>query len=74
VGKFCVEKGRSPVNPVFIGQQGIAFLIVYNKTVSKSVLFETVEFTNYIIAKDFYKVQFFSNFFIIQGLFDTLRL
>ena len=48
--------------------------IVQNPRVSKSVLFETLGFTNYIIAKDFYKVQFFSNFFIIQGLFDTLRL
>ena len=48
--------------------------IVQNPRVSKSVLFETLEFTNYIIAKDFYKVQLFSNFFILQGLFETFRL
>ena len=43
-------------------------------TVSKSVLFETAEFTTYIIAKDFYKVQPFSDFFISQGLFETFSL
>ncbi len=46
-------------------------IIVQNQRVSKRVLFETVEFTNYIIAKDFYKVQLFSNFFILQGPFET---
>ena len=45
--------------------------IVQNPRVSKSVLFETLGFTNYIIAKDFYKVQLFSNFFILKGLFET---
>ncbi len=48
--------------------------IVQNPRVSKSVLFETLGFTNYIIAKAFCNVQFFSNFFILQGLFETFRL
>ena len=47
--------------------------IVQNRTVSKSVLFETVRFTNYIITKGFCNVQFFSDFFILQGLFETFR-
>ncbi|GEM_PF-5151869 len=48
--------------------------IVQNPRVSKSVLFETLGFTNHIIAKAFCNVQFFSNFFILQGLFETFRL
>ena len=50
-----------------------AFWIAYNKTVSKSVLFETVRFTNYIIAKGFCNVQSFSDFFILMGLFETFE-
>ena len=47
--------------------------IVQNRIVSKSVLFETIRFTNYIITKGFCNVQFFSDFFILQGLFETFR-
>ena len=37
--------------------------IVQNPRVSKSVLFETLGFTSYIIAKAFYNVQFFLIFY-----------